>query len=319
MSFKLPDLIIESILRDGFANARRDETIIDDVFCDLSMPFASKKYGEKEINKIKDMIRNKEVSIVHSFNLVNANMPCISIQMSDDRENPDRSHMGDMIHYSTIPFNTPEKIQATIFVESFTPVSYDTNTGKVVVDPPVSLATVHTNLIFVDGAGVEHTIVGGISNEPGDKYFFIGKSEEVSLDPGAEIKTSIDYDIYERHGNIEETQLILGIHSKDALLTKYLYTLVKYFTLSRKRDLTTRGFQLNTYSGSDFHRNTEYAGDVVFSRFFNVTGILQHSWRSDKVQLVDNIEVKVLVPIDRLTNDDLDREDQTVQVTEPKD
>lgn len=316
MSFKLPDLIVESILRDGFANARNDLSVIDDVFCDLTMAYADKKYGQAEIQRIKDIIANKEVSIVHSFNLVNSNLPCISIQLADDREDESKAHMGNYVHNITRPFTTPEELAATVIVESFQPNSYSPNSGAVKVSDGVDLSQIHANHLFVDSDGTKFTITGGIVNTAGKKQFVIDKQATVNLGPGAEIRSSIDYNLYEKRGNIEQTQLILGIHTKEALLTKYLYVLVKYFILSRQSDAIERGIQLNTYTGSDFTRNLAYEADVVYTRFLNVSGTVQHQWRSDKVQLVDNVEVTVLIPKDRLDNEELERTDQTILVKE---
>lgn len=316
MSFKMPELIVESILRDGFNNARRDNSAIDDVFADMLLPFASKKYGDKEINKIKDIINNDEVSIVHAFNLTNTNFPCISIQLADDREKENEAQWGDYQDNLVLPFTTPTQLASTVIVAPFTPTSYDAVTGIVKVPDGVSLAAVYPNLLFVDVNGVEFPIIGGIDNDLGLKQFMIAKGGTPTISAGAQIKSSINYDIYQHRGNMEQTQLILGIHSKEALLTKYLYILVKYFTLSRKTDMTSRGLQVNTYNGSDFNRNVEYAGDVVYSRFFHVSGRVQHEWRSDKVQLVDNVQVNVKVPKDVLGNEALGLTDSTIQVEE---
>lgn len=316
MSFIIPDLIVESIIRDGFNNARRDNSVIDDVFEDLTLAFNSKKYGESEVEKIKKIINDQEVSIVHSFNLVNSNLPCISIQLSDDRENENEAHMGNYVSNLVIPMTDPDELAALIYVDDITPTSYNVLTGAVLVDDSVNLAGVHANLLFEDSAGALHTIIGGIINEPGTKQFMVEKGGSVALGSGGIIKSSLDYKIYQKRGNIESTQLILGIHTKEALLTKYLYILVKYFMLSRKDDLIARGLQLNTYTGSDFTRNMEYIADVVYTRFFNVSGRVQHQWRSDKVQLIDNVEVNVKVPKDRAGNEELGLTDSTVQVKE---
>lgn len=316
MAFRLPDLIVESILRDGLNNARRDETVIDDVFGNLNLAYASRKYGQSEIDKIKEVIRNKEVSIVHAFNLVNANLPCISIQLADDHEDEDKAYIGNYVQNVTRAFTTPEQLASLVIVESFTPLSYEPLTGVVKVDDSVNLAAVHTNLLFVDAAGAAHQIIGGIVNDPGAKQFIIATGETVSLDPGAVIKSSIDYELFQKRGNVEKTQVILGIHTEEALLTKYLYILVKYFFLSRRSDLIARGFELTSYSGSDFHRNVEYVGDVVYTRFFNLTGLVLHQWQSDKVQLIDSVDVQVKLAKDRLGNEALNLTDSTIKVKE---
>ena len=293
MSFKLPDLIVESILRDGFEAARRYPDTLDDVFESLTMPYASRKYGQTEIEKIKKIIQNKEVSIVHSFNMIAANLPCISIQLSDDRESTDRAHMGNYRGFTTIQYNTPEQIASTIRAAAFTASAYDALTGKLSIPDSVDLAQAHTGLIVRDADGNDFPILGGIINEMGNKQVMLAIGSTPNIAQPVDIRTTLDYDMFRRNGNVEEVQLILGIHTKEALLTKYLYVLVKYFMISRKNDLIKRGMQLNTYSGSDFNRNQEYPGDIVYTRFFQVTGTVQHSWRADKVRLVDAIDADV--------------------------
>ena len=292
MSFKMPDLICESILRDGFEVCRRYPYVIDDVFGELTRPFAEKKYGVPELEKIKKIIMNKEVSIVHSFNLVAANLPCISIQLSDDRESTERAHMGNYRGLLTVPYSTPEQIAQTIQVPAFTAISYNAVTGALAVPDSVNLFAIHLGLIVHDSTGASFPILGGIINDLGAKQVMISTDCVIDIANPIDIRTTLDYDMYRQNGNVEEVQLILGIHTKEALLTKYLYTLVKYFMISRKNDLIRRGLQLNTYTGSDFNRNVEYVGDVVYTRFFHVIGTVQHSWRADKVHLIDSIDVK---------------------------
>jgi hypothetical protein len=71
---------------------------------------------------------------------------------------------------------------------------------------------------------------------------------------------------------------------------------------------------LNTYNGSDFNRNEAYSGDVVYSRYLTISARLLNSWRSDKVQLVDNIDIRTFVPKDKKNNVDLGLENQTIKV-----
>ena len=314
MPFRMPELIIESIIRDGMENARRDLTIIDDVFSDLTTSYAQRKYGQKEIDKIKSLITNKEVSIVHAFNLVHANLPCISIQLADDREDEAKAYLGNYVGTQSTQFTDPEDLAALIVVDTFTPTSYNPKTGVLKVPDSVNLAQVHTNLLFTDASGNEFSIIGGIINSNGAKQIILEKNLDVSLSAGAVIKSSIDYVKYKIDGNNESVQLILGIHTKEPLLTKYLFTLVKYFTLSRRYDLIARGMNLNSYTSSDFSRDMQYGADSVFTRFFHLNGLVNHSWRHDKVELIDNVEVNVKIPKDKLGTEELNLEDQTITV-----
>ena len=293
MSFILPDLIVESVLRDGFEVVRRYPDAVEDVFASLTYPYAERKYGSAEIEKIKNIIQNREVSIVHSFNLVAANLPCISIQLTEDRESEDRAHMGNYRGFTTRQITDPVLIAALVKVPAFTIISYNTMSGAVLVPDSVDLSAVHTGLLLHDSAGVTAQVVGGIVNALGAKQFMIAPGQVFDQANPIDIRSSLDYEMFMQRGNVESTQLMLGIHTKDALLTKYLYTLVKYFMLSRKNDMIKRGMQLNTYNGSDFTRNMEYAGDVVYTRFFNISGTIQHFWRADKIRLVDQIDTNI--------------------------
>lgn len=315
MAFILPDLILESIIRDGMEVARRDLTVIDDVFGQLTRSFASEKYGNSEVDKIKTWITKKQISVVHSFNLVPTNLPCVSIQLSDDRELENQAHMGDFAYLSQVPMTDPDELADLVFINAFTPSSYNPITGIVKVADSVDLSQIYANLLFVDSTGKEFPITGGINNQLGSRQFQVAAQSSVTIGAGCEIKSSLNYRQYQTKANIEQVQLIVGIHTQDALLTKYLYILVKYFILSRKRDLINRDFQLSTYTGSDFSRNMEYQADVVYTRFLHVLGKVEHSWRSDKVALVDNVIVHVKVPKDKLGNEALDLTESTIQVT----
>jgi hypothetical protein len=316
MSFVFPELIIESIIKDGLENARSLPSAIDDVFGNLTRSFSSAKYGQTEIDKIHKVIQEKEVSVVHSFNLVHSKMPCISIQLISDTEDERQAHLGDYVSTVDEPYTDPQDIASTVIVESFQPSSYNPKTGVVTVPDSVNLADVYANLLFIDSAGVEHTILGGIVNDLGKKQFIIGKNSDVALTTGAEIRTSINFRRYQKKGNIEQVSLLIGVHTKDALLTKYLYTLVKYFILSRKADLISRDFLLSTYQGTDFNRNMEYKADVIYTRSLTISGTIQPDWRSDLVQLVDNVKVQIEVEKDMYGNEELGLEDSTVKVTE---
>ena len=48
MPFILPDLVLESVIRDGLDNVRNDLTIVDDIFVSMTQSHHAKKYGERE-------------------------------------------------------------------------------------------------------------------------------------------------------------------------------------------------------------------------------------------------------------------------------
>lgn len=312
----MPDLVIESILREGFENLKNNPEIIDDVFSSLTRPYNSLKYGEKELQRIKDEILKKDWGFVHSFGEVAANAPCVSIQLLDDGDDKALASLEDFQGQVDEQIADPDKLAELVQVTGIQPDSYDQTSGTVKVPDSVNLAQVHVNLLYVDSSGVEHTITGGINNTAGSKQFMVTPGNDVDIAGTGEIKSSLDFERAEVKGVISNVQVMLGIHSKEALMAKYMYILVKYFLLSRKPDLIERCFIVSSYQGSDFTRNLSYEGDVVFHRFLTVSGKVEDSWRGDQVDLVDNVEVTALVPADEANADEIDALEMTIQPTD---
>ena len=88
---------------------------------------------------------------------------------------------------------------------------------------------------------------------------------------------------------LSDVQISVGIHTKDSLMTRYLYTLVKYILLSRRIDLERRGLIASTFGGSDFMRDMGYQGDIVYTRFLTVIGKAEDTW-------IDPLEDVVVFP-----------------------
>lgn len=290
MSFIIPELIVESLIRDGLLNVKNKPEIIDDVFAELTKSY-NRKYGEAELTKIKAMVQ-KEFAVVYAYSQIDHQKNTISIMVGSDNEDRGRDRLGDYDSAVTEEIVDAEELQALHRVDNVEVLEYIESTGQIKVADTTDLSEVYRNLVFVDNEDNEFPILGGINNNPGEKSFFIQKMAEVVVDqPTNYIKSSLNYKQYEIKGITSDVNLVIGVHTKDVLTTKYMYVLVKYFLLSRKPDMIKRGLFVATLSGSDFHRDSEMVGDKVFTRFLTITGKCEDTWRSDQVQLIDNIEI----------------------------
>jgi len=294
--FTLPDLVIESVIRDGFANLKARPEIIDSLFADLTKPYANRKYGSAEVEKIKTFFTTgsgKEISIAHSFHLKEATLPCVSIQLGSDSEDQRLANLEDYQGFDEEPLVEESDLAQYVKVLAFIPSSYDPITGKVNVPDSFNLASVYTGFIYEDGSENEFIIKSGISNDLGNKFFFIAPDRVVNIAQAGVLKSFLNADVVEIRGTHSNVSILIGIHTKDALTTKYLYTIIKFFLLSRKKDLINRCFIVSSISGSDFTRDMRYEGDTVFNRFLTVTGKVSESWRSDEVDLIDSVAVDI--------------------------
>ena len=321
MAFVLPDLVIESAIRDGVANLRNNPKIIEDVFSSLTRSYASRKYGNAEIERIKTLILKKEINVVHSFHEVQASTPCYSIQLGNDEEDRRLARLDDFEQDLITEIVDPEELSELVKISNVIPTGYDQISGQISIDDSVNLADVYANLIFVDASGVEHKIIGSIINDLGSKMIGVAPNSEVDISNPGLIKSSLNYTQNEIRGVTHNVSLTIGVHAKNALTVKYLYVLLKYFLLSRKADLIRRCFFVSSLTGSDFTRDLEYQGDIVFNRFLTITGKVEDSWNSDDVELIDSVDTIIEVQPSRLdefpqTDATLGREDQTIQINE---
>lgn len=292
--FVIPELVIESIIRDGIQNVRADKTILDSIFAQLTRSYNDRKYGENELTKIKAFV-DKEPAVLYSYHQVDSQELCFTIMIGADNEHKPRAHLGDDYEEVQEQIVDEDELEALHRVNDLEVTSYDPLTGKVTVSDNMNLANVYKGMIYVDEESPEPhelMILGGIDNTPGNKSFFIQKQAEVVFGANTGyIKSSLDYKQYEIKGVTSECNLVIGVHSKDALTTKYMYILLKYFILSRKKDIIKRGLVTTTYDGSDFNRDQAFVGDQVYTRFLTIRAKHDDTWRSDQVVLIDNIEV----------------------------
>lgn len=297
MSFAFPELVIESIIRDGLEDIKANPEFLDDVFGEFTKAYATRKYGSGEIDKIKTLIAAKNIAVVHSFHSAAAKAPSFSIQLGFDREDRRTDHLDDYADLQTTTITDATRLELLKKATNVIPTAYDSATGRVSIPDSVDLSPVYVNFIFEDGSGSIFTIISGISNTPGDKFFFIEPGQVVDLVNPGEIRSFLTEDQYEVRSILNEVRILIGVHTKDALLTKYLYILLKYFLLSRKADAIKRCFDRMVLEGSDFTRDMQYEGDMVFSRFLTVSGYTQDVWRSDQVTLIDSVDIDA-IPVD---------------------
>lgn len=315
MGFNLTDLVIESILVEGFTAIRREPKILEDVFSKLNeiSPIINKKFGDREIARIKKYFQEKEIPIVQAFPTGPADIPCISIQLIDSTENGRYAHLDDYVTTVSEALDD-EELAAKVKASDLGVLDFDPLSGTLEFDPSDNIDNVNIGNMFVDAAGNKFKVVGGIINTTSRKQFMIAPNSAPDTLGPCSVVSQITTKTSELRGNMEDEKLLLGVHTEERLLTAYLMVLVKYFIVSRKKDLINRGFQLSTYSVSDFNLKNDYRADLVYSRYLTLSGTVENEWKSDVISAIEDIEVQVLVDKDVYGNKELDLTDQTVKL-----
>lgn len=288
MGAPLTEFVIETVIRDGLNELRLNPAKFDDLFSRFTTAFFNNQYGVDKIQELKTYIQNNQIKIIHALQVQPTDMPCISIQLvgSDEVES-------DQQFSNMLPEEVEDKVPNTI-VSSIVPVSYDTVTGKLIVDPSTNLGNICPGMVFVDGDGVEFIIGSGNSNLVGNKFLNIGKGKEPNLLLQGNIVSQIDFSVMDRRMIRLRETINLGCHAQDKLhLAKFMYYIVYYIIKSRQLVMEQRGLHLDRGVASIFDREGSFEGEDIYSRYIQLHVLTEFDWDQEQVNLVDCFDVTV--------------------------
>jgi len=329
----LPDLVLETIIRDGLELVRRKPSILEQIFGSLTADNLQMKYGQAEINRIKRWVREDEVAIVQAFSQVNTNLPCVSIQLLAEDEDLGHAVLSDYAAQEIVMFDDDAcAVRPPPITESLIATAFDPALNRLTIPDSQDLEPIRPRLILVDTDGNEFEITSPISEIEGDQFITIEFDADTQTAPNISepftVQSSINSTLYEINSTREQSRLLLGIHTEERLATIYLFTLIKFFITSRKRDLENNCLELSTYNASDFTRNQEFS-EPVFSRFLTFRSMVENEWRDgeavpqiDWTEIVANVQNNTLVALDQgideedlCVNEHLELTDKTIQIT----
>lgn len=305
MGFLMTELVVESVLRDGFKRLKDSIDTSNDIVAQIFSPLKEahlSEYYERDIPEIKRILLNEDIPISQGYSLDSMAKRFISINLLNSSESENLAYFSD--HQGT----EEEAITPSVIVTTFTADSYDSATGVVVMntaDPDLSNVRIGQNL--VDGAGNSFSIIGGITNLSGDKRVSIATDQTVTLS-GCSIQSNVAVRVYPVNSVKEQESLLITVAAEkdQTLMAKYLFTLVKYLLLSNKDLMLARGLAISTYSGSDFKR-LEYLPENMFARFLTISvRDICNSWREDEATVVGAIDPGLNVLRDQFERDDED-------------
>jgi len=214
----------------------------------------------------------------------NANLPCISIHLHGDVEEEAKAGFNDFQGSAEVPID-PETI-----VSTFTATSFTSSTGKVEVPDAVDLSNVYKGRFWVEGMGQSLTILDPISNIVGEKFFHIAKMATVDL-TNTTIVSCINKRLFECKFIPSAENVMIGIHSENALLTRYIYYIVRHILWTKKDKFRELDLQLSKYDGSDFQLQQDLLSESsVYSRWVTAKFISYNTYKDKEVTPIDAIQ-----------------------------
>ena len=281
------DVIIRTALIAGMADMRAKPLLLDYVFASLPRDeLTFKDYGEKSLDAAKNWFLNTEVPVSMVPRIDEGKWPRITIALAESNEI--ENTLGD-VHYEPIEYI--QDGQWPTLAGPFTPVSYDAITGKVTL--PQQVATeiqVAPGMYLIDKVGREHLILGMGAND--EAYIKEGTIVDFrdSLLKGVKPMTAVHL----RSAAFKETYHI-GIHvgSEPVYLT-WLHAIVQFVLLRyRPALLEARGFERSAIISSDFRKDETFEGELVFSRFITINGVVRNYWPQEITSTVNSVSYEL--------------------------
>ena len=271
----LTEFIIEAVIRNGLQILRANPEVIEDIFENFMDPYLVGTFGSDTIKNIKSYIINTEFHIIQSWPSESSKLPCCSINILSSDELPEKAMFSDVASY------TRETIPATVVVNMFQPLSYDSSVGYITVPLSVNLTNANIGQIFVDSSDNNFPITA-IQNTPTLKRLGIGINQIVDISaPDCFVRGLITASITEIKQIPIREKIVLGVHAKDdPKECKYFYFVLLYILASSRDIFEEKSLQIHNTNISDFSRVLEYLPSTWFSRFINLSFLTWMDWEA---------------------------------------
>jgi len=86
MPLIMPDFVLQKTIKEALTTIANSESTISFLFGQFTESHLSDIYGQKEIDSVIEFLTKDKIKTVTSFNMVDANSPCYSIQLLNNQE-----------------------------------------------------------------------------------------------------------------------------------------------------------------------------------------------------------------------------------------
>lgn len=264
------DVIIRTALVAAMADLRANPWLLDYVFASLPKDeLTLKDYGERSVDKAKDWFLKTEIPVSMVPRLDEGRWPRITISLADSQET--ENTLGD-VHYEPVQYQNDNRVLS----EAFSCEAYNPQTGQITL--PTALVAdlrVGPGMYITDKIGTEHLIL----SQDTDAIIFIAPNTIADFTNSTIKGVKPTTAVHLESAAFKETYHI-GLHvgSEPVYLT-WLHSIIS-FALLRYREalLEARGFERSFFTSSDFTKNEQFEGELVFSRFITINGVVRNYW-----------------------------------------
>jgi len=283
------DLIIQSAIVESLKRIYDSPDEIDYVFNSLIKDkLTSQQYGQKQIDSFKTWFLNSDIPCSPAFRVDETKLPIITFSLMNSDEA--YQFLGD-IHYIT---HEDTDADWPPLAGPFNPVAYFPSSGIMQLpfpNTPLDDITITPGMFILSNAGTRYLIVDVLDTDiisltPGIIADFTG----CFLERKPKLVTSIE------STRMKETYSI-GIHVQgEAFYLIALHAILSYSLNKYKEELLeARGFEISTVTNTEFRRNNDFGQELVFSRWLNISGVVEHVWAKRVFKKIQEVNVQPII------------------------
>ncbi len=288
------DVIIKAMLERGLEDLRKNDWLINHALESLMInPYIADRYGKANIEACKTWFKNNKIDIYMRPRNDKDLPPCITITPGSAPEKIDMKHMADLSvnRRLLLPLEIGKPIP--FVVKPFIPVSYDSSTGEVGINPDtIGFGSISPGMILVNPTNGEGYVIIGVN--PG----IINVEAGLNID-ASQLAVVPKHSFYEariEHAFFQENYTIGCWAHGDVQTLIWLHTLVMY-TILRYREslLEAAGFAESSVSSGEILEDPNYegpGGELGFVRLIQLTGQTESSWLKQPHRFIETVVIE---------------------------
>lgn len=278
-------------------DVRANPWVLDYIFASLLEDDLTKKvYGKKSVETMKRWIAKTDIPVFVNTRLDSARIPCVTINLIESQET-DNTH-GDVHHDPTME----DSSSWPALTRPFNPIKWTSSTGELVLPPEINEQTyVFPEMNVQDRNGQLHSILEVYEDDEQRTVAVLAEGTIADFTGSVLKSKSAPTLIHLESAMFRETYLI-GCHvNGESFQLTALHSFVTFVLLRyREAYLEARGFEVSSFSSTDFSKNQAFDPEQVWSRYLSLTGKVRNVWPKARVGRVQGVDMAL-----RITDADL--------------
>jgi hypothetical protein len=285
------DIVIRSAIVQGLAYLRESPWLLDYVFAYLPHDdLTSNSWGLEELNKAKEWFLRTQIQVRLGFDSAEPpRTPTVVIVLDDSSEAA--TTLGDVsaqgVEETTDFYDYV--IKPNIILGPFTPKSFDSTTGLVVLPDDLDTTNIHESMYLMDNV---NKVAYSINTVDIGQEFYIDEDVRANFTNATIISQNSLHKVQlESLVEREVYRLELFCSSSTTNLI-YLHSIIKFILLRYRQSLLEkRGFERSNFYSTGLRLFRDDLPEIIYTRSIVLAGYVVQYWPKEVTGMIDGLHI----------------------------